>query len=45
MAGVVQIEGNTTRMTIAMKMVAEELISDMQVKHDEMIKVDRGLRP
>jgi hypothetical protein len=43
--GVVHIEGRTTRMTIPAKMAAEELISDMHIKHDELIKVDGGLWP
>jgi hypothetical protein len=45
MAGVVHMDGSTTRMTMAMKMVAEELMSDMHIKHDELIKVDGGLWP
>jgi hypothetical protein len=39
------MDGSTTRMTMAIKMVAEELMSDMWIKHEEMIKVDGGLWP
>ena len=40
MAGVVHMDGRATRITMAIKMATELLMSDMEIKHDGEIKVE-----